>query len=116
MNDLELEAKLKQVSLPKRTEEYWNDFPAQVSWQLSRRLSQPGVRAGWLPQLAWKVGTGFASGLVGLVILSQPLKAASGAIFQQEQFVRQHLTALPGQLRVLMADEHGLHYLVAEKE
>jgi hypothetical protein len=47
--------------------------------------------------------------------LSQPLEAASNAIFQKEQSVRQQLAALPRGLRVLMADEHGLHYLVAEK-
>ena len=29
---------------------------------------------------------------------------------------RQDLAQLPGNLKTFMADEHGLHYLIAEKE
>jgi len=116
MNDFELDTRLKNVRPPERTEEYWGDFPSRVRCQLRRAAPVPVIRESWLPQFAWSFGTGFACVLVGLVVLGQPLKAASCAIFQQEQFVRQQLAALPDHLRVLMADEHGLHYLVAEKE
>jgi hypothetical protein len=116
MNDFELDAKLRSVRPPERTEEYWNDFPSQVRWQLRRAAPATEIRENWLPQFAWKFGAGFACLVIGLLVLSQPLKAASGVVFQKDQFVRQQLAALPGHLRVLMADEHGLHYLVAEKE
>ena len=116
MNDFELDAKLKSVRPPERTEEYWNDFPSRVRWQLHRTPPPPEVRESRLPRFAWSLGASFACLLVGLLVLGQPLKAASSAIFQKEKFVRQQLAALPGQLQVLMADEHGLHYLVAEKE
>ncbi|MGA2871257.1 MAG: hypothetical protein ABSF34_19105, partial [Verrucomicrobiota bacterium] len=43
-------------------------------------------------------------------------KAASTAVFQKERTMRQQLAALPRHLRILMADEHGLHYLIADKE
>jgi hypothetical protein len=116
MNDFDLESKLKSVRVPERTEEYWNNFPSQVRVQLRRAAPEPAIRESWLPRFAWSIGTSFACLMVGLLVLSQPLKAASCAIFQKEQFVRQQLAAIPSHLRVLMADEHGLHYLVAEKE
>ena len=37
MNLADLEARLKSVRVPERTEEYWNDFPARVRGQLRRR-------------------------------------------------------------------------------
>lgn len=116
MNDFELEARLKSIPLPERPEDYWENFPAQVRWNLRHSAPAPAVRESWLPQFSWKFGVSFACLIVGVVILSQPLKAASNVISQKEQSVRQQLAALPSQLRVFMADEHGLHYLVAEKE
>jgi hypothetical protein len=116
MNDFELDAKLKSVRPPERTEDYWNDFPSRVRWQVQRTNSPPETCESWLPRFACRFGAGLACLLVGLVILNQPLKAASCAFFQKEHFIRHQLAALPGHLHVLMADEHGLHYLVAEKE
>jgi hypothetical protein len=115
MNDFDLDAKLKSVPSPARSEDYWENFPAQVRFQLRRAATTPEIRESWLPQLAWKFGASLAGLVAGLLVLSQPLEAASNAIFQKEQSVRQQLAALPRGLRVLMADEHGLHYLVAEK-
>jgi hypothetical protein len=116
MNRFDLDTKLKSVPLPERSEAYWENFPAQVRWNLHRAALPPEANENWLPQLAWKFGVSVACLVVGLLVLSQPLKAASGAIFQKEQFVRQQLAAIPSQLRVFMADEHGLHHLIAEKE
>jgi hypothetical protein len=116
MNDFDLDAKLKSVPLPERSEEYWHDFPSQVRWQLHRSPPVQPVHERWLPSFAWKFGVSFAGLVIGLLVLSQPLKAASCAFFQKEQFVRQQLAALPSHLRVFMADEHGLHYLIAEQE
>jgi hypothetical protein len=116
MNLADLEARLKSVRVPERAEEYWNDFPARVRGQLCRRAPVAELRVSWLPQLAWSLGAGFAGLVIGLLVLSQPLERASHALFQKEQFVRQQLAMLPSHLRVLMADEHGLHYLIAEKE
>ena len=116
MNRFDLDTKLKRVPLPERSDEYWENFPSQVRLQLRRAATAAELRENWLPQLAWKFGVSVACLVVGLLVLSQPLKAASGAIFQKEQFVRQQLAAIPSQLRVFMADEHGLHHLIAEKE
>jgi hypothetical protein len=116
MNDFDLEAKLKNVPLPERSEGYWEDFPAQVRRHLRRTASEREVRENLFPQFAWKMGIGFAGLVIGLLLLNQPLKAATCAIFQNEKIIRRQLAQLPNHLRIFMADEHGLHYLIAEKE
>jgi hypothetical protein len=116
MNDFDLESKLKSVPLPERPEDYWVNFPSQVRLQLRRATSGEEVRENWLPHFAWKMSVGFSCLVLGLFVLGQPLKAASHAIFKNEAVIRQQLAELPHHLRIFMADEHGLHYLVAEKE
>jgi len=116
MNDFDLDARLKGVPLPERSEDYWENFPSQVRWQLRRAASEQVVRESWLPRFAWSIGASFACLVISLLVLGQPLKAASCAIFKNERIIRQHLAELPNHLRIFMADEHGLHYLVAEKE
>jgi hypothetical protein len=115
MNDFELESKLKSVPLPERSEDYWENFPAQVRWQLRRNTLKQNVGESWFPRFALRMGVGFACLVTGLLVFNQPLKAASCAIFKNEQIIRLQLAELPTHLRILMADEHGLHYLVAEK-
>ena len=116
MNDFELESKLKSVPLPERSEDYWEDFPARVGVQLRRNVLKQAGSESWFPRFAWRMEVGFACLVIGLLVLNQPLKAASCAIFKNERIIRQQLAELPAHLRILMADEHGLHYLVAEKQ
>ncbi len=116
MNDFDLAAKLKSVPVPARSADYWEDFPAHVRWQLRRTPLRHEVRASWQAGFAWGIGVSLTCLVIGLLMLHQPLQAASGAIIQKEQCVRHQLAAIPRQLRVLMANEHGLHYLIAEKE
>ncbi|HUZ06139.1 MAG TPA: hypothetical protein VMV89_01485 [Candidatus Paceibacterota bacterium] len=116
MNDFELQSKLKSVPLPGRTEEYWEDFPARVRVQLRRAAPEDPLAEYGLPQFAWRLGASFACLVIGLFVFGRPLQAASNAIFKNERTIRRQLAELPHHLRVLMADEHGLHYLVAEKQ
>ena len=116
MNDLDLDARLKSVPLPQRPEEYWEDFPSKVRRQMRRSAPDFEVQENLLPQFARKMGIGFACLVIALLVLNQPLKAATCAIFKNERIIRQELTQLPHHLRVFMADEHGLHYLIADKE
>ena len=116
MNDFELESKLKNIPLPERPESYWENFPARVRAQLRRPASVARLDETRLPQFAWRLGVSFACLVIGLLALGQPLKAASRAIFQNERIIRRQVAELPAHLRILMADEHGLHYLVAEKQ
>jgi hypothetical protein len=116
MNDFDLDAKLKKIPLPARSDDYWENFPAQVRFQLQRTAPEKAVRQNPPARFFWNAGLGFACFLIGLLVLNQPLKAASGALFKNEQTLRQQLAQLPNHLRAFMADEHGLHYLIAEKE
>jgi hypothetical protein len=116
MNNFDLEAKLKNVPLPERSENYWEDFPAQVRRHLRRTAPEREARENLFPQFAWKMGIGLAGLVIALLVLNQPLQAATCAIFKNERSIRQQLAQLPNHLRIFMADEHGLHYLIAEKE
>jgi hypothetical protein len=116
MNDWELEKTLKGAPLPERPDEYWENFPAQVRWQLHRAAPESAGRTAGRPQLVWKAGFGLACLLLGLVAINQPLRAASRVLFKDEGILRHNLAQLPNHLRTFMADEHGLHYLIAEKE
>ena len=116
MNDSELQQKLKALPVPERTEEYWNDFPERVSRQLRPPVVRPEVDEGWRTRFAWQFATSAACLFVGLLVLHQPLRAASSAVVQQEIALRHELNVLPKHLRILMADEHGMHYLIADKE
>ena len=116
MNDFELQKKLKALPVPERTEEYWNDFPGQVSRQLRRPVAQAEADDRWQRRFAWRFAASAACLFVGLLVLNQPLRAASSAVVQKEIALRHELNALPWHLRMLMADEHGMHYLIADKD
>jgi hypothetical protein len=112
MNDFELESKLKNIPVPERAEAYWENFPAQVRINLRRRAVIAPPRKVWWPRLIWTGG--FAAGIAfGLWLAqSEPVKQA----FKQERQFRKELAQFPTHLRILMQDEHGMHYLVADKE
>ena len=117
MNDSELQQKLKALPVPERTEEYWNDFPESVSRQLRQPVVvRAEVDVSWRTRFAWHFAASAACLFVGLLVLNQPLRAASSAVAQQEIALRHELNALPKNLRMLMADEHGMQYLIADKE
>jgi hypothetical protein len=111
MNDFELESKLKSIPLPKRTEEYWEDFPAQVRVNLRRPPENFAAQNFRLPRLAWCGG--FA--LVCL-IFALALWPALQITLKNERAFRRELAQLPNHLRTFMADEHGMHYLIADQQ
>jgi len=116
MNDFELENRLKAVPLPKRSEDYWEYFPAQVRANLHRAAMKPAAENLWLPRLAW------AGGLTVLLILTfvfaqiKPVQIVSLALSKNEKHFRTEFVQFENQLHVLMRDEHGLHYLIAEND
>lgn len=116
MNNPDLRSKLKGVPVPERTEEYWNEFPLRVRRRLKRPSAPAELDENWLTQFAWKFAVCAIGIVLGLLIFNQPLIAASTAISQKEKAVRQQLAELPHHLRILMADGHGMYYLVADQE
>ena len=114
MNDFDLESKLKNVRVPERTEEYWNDFPAQVRGQLRRSQPESMPRPVWRPRLAWAGGLALAVALTLVCIQFHPLQSVSLAIAKHEQHFRMQLAQLDAGLHVLMFNPHGMGYLLAE--
>ena len=116
MNDFELERKLKAVPLPERSEDYWEHFPAQVRANLRRASTRPAAENPWLPRFAW-AGTFAVILILGIwCAQSKPLQTVSVAISKNEKHFRGEFAQFETKLRVLMRDEHGMHYLIAEKE
>jgi len=111
MNDFELESKLKTVRVPARTDEYWEDFPSRVRAELRPVLGARAPQSAFFPRLVRVGGFGLACALFMLVILPS-LQIA----LKHERAFQRELAQLPQHLRVLMADEHGLHYLVAGQQ
>jgi hypothetical protein len=109
MNDSELESRLKAVRVPQRPDEYWEDFPSQVRAQLPAVAGERPRRAhitGW----AWAGGLAMACAFFALLILpSFQVAIRDGRLLHHE------LAVLPHHLHILMADEHGMHYLIADQ-
>ena len=111
MNDFELESKLKSVRVPERPEDYWENFPSQVRVNLRRAPVEFAPRKNHSPRLAWACGMTLACAIFTLMIVP-----AFQIALKDERVVHRELAQLPQHLRVLMADEHGLHYLVADQK
>jgi ferric-dicitrate binding protein FerR (iron transport regulator) len=114
MNDFDLNAKLKSVPLPERTEEYWNDFPSQVRVQLRRSHPEFAPRPVWRPRLAWAGGLALTMAMVVVCLQFNPLQSVSLAVAKKEQHLRKQLAQLDAGLHVLMFNPHGMGYLLAE--
>lgn len=109
MNDFELESRLKAVPLPARSDEYWEQFPPCVRSQL-RPVLATRPRTTIARRLAWSSAVASA-GLVFALALWPTLSA----LVKDARVFHRQVVQLPRHLRVLMADEHGMHYLVADR-
>jgi hypothetical protein len=109
MNDFELESRLKAVPLPTRPAEYWEQFPPGVCSQL-----RPAWSARPQTSLAHRLAWNSAAALACL-IFALALWPTVQVMVKDARVVQRELVQLPRHLRVLMADEHGMHYLVADR-
>ena len=116
MNDFELESKLRAVPLPQRPDDYWEHFPAQVRANLHRAAMKPVAENLWLPRLAWAGGLAVILAAGVWCVQCKPLQTVSTALYKNERHFRTEFAQFESRLRVLMRDEHGMHYLIAEKE
>ena len=111
MNDLDLESKLKSVKIPARTDEYWEDFPSRVRSQLRRPVSAEWAQPRFMPQWSWNSGLAMAC-----VVMFFSLLPAFHAVLKDERALQQNAKKFPQQLHLLMADEHGMQYLVTDRD
>jgi hypothetical protein len=108
MNDRQLEARLRMLHVPERTEEYWDVFPSRVRLQLISAERTPRRQA---PQWGWNSGLAFACAIS--VMLLVPL---FNAALRGERILQRDAEKFPQNVRLLMTDEHGMQYLVADRE
>jgi hypothetical protein len=111
MNDFELESKLKAIRVPAREDEYWEDFPRRVRSQLGRTVYARPAQTRLIPQWAWNSGLALAC-----VVFTLLLWPVFHAALLDERALQRDAARLPKQLHLLMADEHGMQYLVAERD
>jgi hypothetical protein len=114
MNDFELESKLKNVPLPERTEDYWENFPSQVRGQLRRARPHFTPQNVWGRRLVWAGGFAFVIALVLVCIQFHPLQTADADITNHERHFHAQLEQLDAGLHTLMLNTHGMNYLLAE--
>jgi hypothetical protein len=112
MNDFDLESKLRNLRVPERPEEYWDDFPSQVRVQLPRSRPElpPRSFGGW--QFAWAGGAALA--MVFVCLQFHPFQTVSLAIAKQERHFHMQLARLDTGLHKLMLNTDGMGYLLAE--
>ena len=119
MNDFDLESKLRSVPVPARGEDYWEAFPQHVRAQLRPAPVERTVRGVWLPRLAWGGGIAFACLVISLSVWcgsDQLRHTAAIAMLRNGKSFRGQFAQISDRIRILLQDEHGLHYLVADQE
>jgi hypothetical protein len=114
MNDFDLESKLKSVPLPERPQEYWEDFPARVRFQLRRRQIEASPRPAWRLPLVQAGGFALAVALVFVCLQYHPLQAASAAFNLHEKHFHGQLARLDAGLHRLILNTDGMGYLLAD--
>ena len=108
MNDSQLEARLRTLHVPERTEEYWEAFPSLVRLHL---ISAERSSSRRVPQRGWNSGLAFACAIS--VVLLVPL---FNSVLRGERILQRDAEKIPQSVRLLMTDEHGMEYLVTDRE
>jgi hypothetical protein len=109
MNDRELESRLKAVRAPVKADEYWEDFPGRMRMQLPRPAVVERRQTHATPLLA--LSGGLALACATFILLLWP---AFQTVVRDERVLQREAARLPTGLHALMADEHGMQYLVQE--
>jgi hypothetical protein len=114
MTDAELQARLRSVPVPERAEEYWNEFPSHIRFQLPKERREFTPRNVWRPRLKLAGGLALALALIWVGERYQPLQTASRAITKHEHQIKDQLARLEKGARLLMFNPRGMGYLLAE--
>ncbi len=116
MNDSELEAQLRALPNPERSEEYWADFPRRITRDLRTRPLPRPAPSSWLPQVAWGFSLAFGCFALGYFIGHNEVpRGLTHAMLENQREFRVSLTKFPDQVRSLMLNEHGLQTLLPEQ-
>lgn len=120
MNDTELNRILKSAEAPRRSEEYWNDFPGQVTRQLNRPLPPERCTTNWLPRLAWAGGLAAVCVVAGFILGHQfahtETAGGNGQVLQNEKLIREVMALFPNRVRAIVKDESGMQLVLSDAE
>jgi hypothetical protein len=116
MNEFDLNATLKAAKTPEPSEEYWNDFPRQVSAQLRREPVTQRTSPLWLPRLAGGFATMAACLVITFAIGHWRGQASSQDVLQSPKLIRETMAMFPNRVRAIVQDEHGLNLILSESE
>ena len=120
MNDAELNRILKSAEAPRRPEEYWNDFPGQVTRQLTRPLPPQRSATRWLPRLAWAGGFAAVCIIAGFMIghrFAHPEMAnGNGQLLQSEKLISEVMAMFPNRVRAIVKNEAGMHIVLSDAD
>jgi len=119
MNDSELNQLLKSAPTPPRSDEYWTDFPGQVTRQLNRPLRPERPAKNWLPRLAWAGGLAAVCVLAGFILgnkFGHTEMAGNGQSLQNEKLIHEVMAMFPNRVRAIVKDESGMQLVLSESE
>lgn len=121
MNNAELEKLLKSAPVPKRTPDFWEQFPkrvtAKIHWQPQRLVATPEARRPALP-FAWALGAGAICLVVVLsfaVHRSQARRQAAGELAGLEKCYHEIEAMFPNQVQAIVFDDRGPRMILAER-
>lgn len=120
MNDAELNRILKSAEAPRRSNEYWEEFPDRVRRQMNRPLPPERRASHWLPRLAWASGLATVLVLAGFILGHQfaQTETANGnnQLLQNGKLIREVLAMFPNRVRAIVKDESGLQLVISDSE
>jgi len=119
MNKTELDSILKKARTPERPEEFWAEFPGQVTRGLNR-VQTESYRAdrNWFPRLAW----GFATAICILAAFAighwrgqvETQTVSHNDALADIKVVRETLAMFPNQVRAIVQDERGINLVLSD--
>jgi len=115
-DNFDLDAQLRTLRLPERSEAYWEDFPRRVTGELRTRLLPRPASPSWRPQLAWGFGLAFGCFVLGYFIgHNDAPRGFTHSLIQNQQELRVSLTKFPDQFRSFMLNERGMQKLLPDQ-
>ena len=116
MKKSELDSILKKARTPEPMEEFWEEFPGQVTRQLNRPPWEIATQRHWFPKFAWALATAFCV-LIAFGLghwRGQMETRATPDILANAKLVHETLAMFPNQVRAIVEDGHGLHLILSD--
>jgi hypothetical protein len=118
MNNPELDSILKKARTPERPEEFWAEFPQQVTRGLNRERTE-----NFRPEQNWfaRMACGFATAICILAVFAigrwrgQVETKASTDVLADAKVVRETLAMFPNQVRAIVQDERGINLVLSDR-